>query len=136
MLAVASAVAGRSKDRGTQVGACVADARGRIVGTGYNGFPKGAPDALLPTSGKAKHAWTLHAEVNAMLQAIATAGDVTLPQGSALYCTHRPCATCVKLAAHVGVKVVIYSADELSPGQEREASLVAKTLSVSVRRRR
>jgi hypothetical protein len=38
----------RSKDPSTQVGACLVDADRRIVGIGYNGFPRGCSDDMLP----------------------------------------------------------------------------------------
>ena len=38
----------RSKDPSTQVGACLVDADNRIVGIGYNGFPRGCSDDVLP----------------------------------------------------------------------------------------
>ena len=38
-VAVLSAM--RSKDPNTQVGACIVNPQKRIVGIGYNGFPKG-----------------------------------------------------------------------------------------------
>ena len=47
-LAVAFLSAMRSKDPSTQVGACIVNSRNRIVGIGYNGFPKGCSDDVLP----------------------------------------------------------------------------------------
>jgi hypothetical protein len=38
----------RSKDPSTQVGACLVDADNHIVGIGYNGFPRGCSDDVLP----------------------------------------------------------------------------------------
>ncbi len=35
-------------DPGTQVGACIVDSDNRIVGIGYNGFPRGCDDDVLP----------------------------------------------------------------------------------------
>ncbi|HSL40652.1 MAG TPA: cytidine deaminase, partial [Desulforhopalus sp.] len=40
-MAVALLSAQRSKDPSTQVGACVANDQNKIVGVGYNGFPRG-----------------------------------------------------------------------------------------------
>jgi hypothetical protein len=47
-LSVAFLSAMRSKDPSTQVGACIVNSRNRIVGIGYNGFPKGCSDDVLP----------------------------------------------------------------------------------------
>ena len=61
--------AGRSKDPNTQVGACVADPHNRIVGIGYNGFPRGCSDDRLPWAREGayldtKYPFVCHAEVN------------------------------------------------------------------------
>lgn len=47
-IAVAFLSAMRSKDPSTQVGACIVNSRNRIVGIGYNGFPRGCSDDILP----------------------------------------------------------------------------------------
>ena len=38
----------RSKDARTKIGACIVDSHNRIVGIGYNGFPRGCPDDEFP----------------------------------------------------------------------------------------
>ncbi|MGB6127968.1 MAG: cytidine deaminase, partial [Psychrilyobacter sp.] len=38
----------RSKDPSTQVGACIINEDKKIVGAGYNGFPKGCSDDEFP----------------------------------------------------------------------------------------
>ena len=43
----------RSKDPNTQVGACIVNPDKKIVGIGYNGFPKGCSDDELPWSREA-----------------------------------------------------------------------------------
>ncbi|RYY86465.1 hypothetical protein EON63_05715 [archaeon] len=47
-MAVSFLSAMRSKDPSTQVGACIVNEEKRIVGIGYNGFPKGCSDDELP----------------------------------------------------------------------------------------
>jgi hypothetical protein len=47
-MSVAFLSAMRSKDPSTQVGACIVNPDMRIVGIGYNGFPRGCSDDLLP----------------------------------------------------------------------------------------
>lgn len=47
-IAVAFLSAMRSKDPSTQVGACIVNKKLRIVGIGYNGFPRGCSDDILP----------------------------------------------------------------------------------------
>ena len=38
----------RSKDPSTQVGACIVNQDKRIIGIGYNGFPRGCSDDVFP----------------------------------------------------------------------------------------
>lgn len=130
---VAAAVARRSKDETTRVGAVVVNADNVIIGTGFNGFPKGAPDEMLPAGGPHRHLWVIHAEVNAVLSALGSRpGDVP---SSTIYCTHRPCAACVKLMSHVGVLQVVFGVDELSSEQDQQATEVERVLGLRVRRR-
>ena len=45
---ISEVIAQRSKDPNTQLGACVVDENNVIVGLGYNGFPRGCSDGILP----------------------------------------------------------------------------------------
>eukprot|EP00980_Cylindrotheca_fusiformis_P009959 scaffold2201_cov119-Cylindrotheca_fusiformis.AAC.4 len=69
-MAMAFLTAERSKDPNTQVGACIVDAENRVLGLGYNGFPRGCSDEELPWArGNAnplhnKYLYVCHAEVN------------------------------------------------------------------------
>jgi deoxycytidylate deaminase len=47
-MAIAFLSARRSKDPLTPTGACLVDEENRVIGIGYNGFPWGCPDDLLP----------------------------------------------------------------------------------------
>lgn len=47
-MGVAFLSAQRSKDPNTQVGACIVDENKCIIGIGYNGFPRGCADEVLP----------------------------------------------------------------------------------------
>ena len=76
-MAVALLSAQRSKDPNTQVGACVANDQNKIVGVGYNGFPRGCSDDELPWERAGsfldtKYPYVCHAELNAVLNAIST----------------------------------------------------------------
>jgi dCMP deaminase len=83
----------RSKDPHKQVGACVVNPAKRIVGIGYNGFPQGCSDDLLPWKDvdnedkwlNTKHPYIVPAETNAILN---TCGET---HGSTLYVTRFPC---------------------------------------------
>jgi dCMP deaminase len=66
---IAQEVASWSKDPGTKVGAVLVNDK-RILATGYNGFPSGISDSLERyMEREVKLAYTVHAEVNALLNA-------------------------------------------------------------------
>ena len=111
-MAVAFLTAKRSKDPNTQVGACIVNAQKRIVGLGYNGFPKGASDDWLPWARKGssdlhtKYPYVCHAEVNAILNK--GAADV---QNSTIYVALFPCNECAKVIIQAGIREVVYLHD-------------------------
>lgn len=47
-MGIAHLAAQRSKDPGTQVGACIVDADNKILTMGYNGMPTGCDDDHMP----------------------------------------------------------------------------------------
>lgn len=116
-LEVARLVSTWSKDPSTQVGAVVVDKLRRIVGTGYNGFPRGVEDAPERYGDRAtKLAMVVHAEHNAILQAGERARGGTIyvyPSFGA----PSLCASCAKSVIQSGiVRSVGYAPDE---GDER-----------------
>ena len=71
-MAVAFLSAQRSKDPATPTGACIVDQDYRVIGIGYNGFPRGCSDDALPWARGTQWLHTpdpymCHAEVNAIL---------------------------------------------------------------------
>jgi dCMP deaminase len=67
-LSIAQAVASKSKDPSTKTGAVIVAPDGRIVSTGYNGFPRGMPDSpSLYADRDAKYSRIIHCEMNAVL---------------------------------------------------------------------
>jgi len=96
-MGVALLSAQRSKDPNTQVGACIVDENKHIVGTGYNGFPKGCSDEELPWANNAenpndnKYPYVVHAEANAILN------STKQLKGATLYVVMFPCNECAKL---------------------------------------
>jgi len=92
-MAIASLSAHRSKDPKRPTGACIVDNDNRVVGIGYNGFPRGCSDDLLPwqneTGAPFLHTpspYECHAEVNAILNKCSA--DVA---GARLYVAQFPC---------------------------------------------
>lgn len=97
----------RSKDPNTQVGACIVTPDNKIVGIGYNGFPRGISDDAFPWDAKGsfeetKYPYVVHAEANAILNATQ---DV---KGCRLYVTLYPCHECMKLIIQSGINEIIY----------------------------
>ena len=81
----------RSKDPHTQVGACIVNQDKRIVGVGYNGFPRGCSDDEIPWGRdgdwvNTKYPYVCHAELNAILNAN---GNL---KGCTLYVDLFPCS--------------------------------------------
>lgn len=102
----------RSKDPNTQVGACIVDTKRRVVGLGYNGFPKGCSDDELPWAREGgfldtKYAYVCHAELNAILNKNNEDLD-----GCTIYVALFPCNECAKLIIQSGIKEVVYLSDK------------------------
>lgn len=101
----------RSKDPGTQVGACIVSEENRILSMGYNGLPNGCSDDDFPWNSEGdfldkKNSYICHAELNAILNAV---GNV---KGATLYVTFSPCNECAKAVIQSGIKRVVYLDDK------------------------
>ncbi len=102
----------RSKDPSTQVGACIVDPDKKIVGTGYNGAPRGIEDDSFPWAREGdfletKYAYVCHAELNAILNS--TKENL---KGCTLYVALFPCNECAKAIIQSGIKKVVYLSDK------------------------
>jgi len=132
---LAQAAAEKSKDATTKVGSCVVDVDMSLLSTGYNGPPRNSRDSRKMLEGKARHLWVIHAEENAVLFALAAIGRRPgMLRMCRLYCTHRPCARCLRLAAHVGIRDVVYGYDGLDDEQRDLSTEVQIELNVEVRK--
>lgn len=111
-MGVALLSAQRSKDPSTQVGACIVNEEKKIVGVGYNGFPKGCDDDILPWDREGsfletKYPFVCHAELNAILNSISR--DLT---GCSIYIALFPCNECAKAIIQSGIREIIYLSDK------------------------
>lgn len=102
----------RSKDSGTQVGACIVNENNRILSVGYNGMPCGCDDNVMPWSREGdpldtKYTYVCHAELNAILNY--DGGSV---RGARIYTTLFPCNECAKAIIQSGLTEVIYFSDK------------------------
>lgn len=93
-----------------QVGCVLVDRRNRILATGYNGVPSGAPhctDVACPGAGfpsgqGLEHCEAIHAEQNAIL---------LLPdpwEVATAYVTTFPCDSCIKLFLGTSCRRIVY----------------------------
>ena len=119
---IARLIAQRSKDPSTQAGACIVNDKKIVIGLGYNGFPRGCSDEVLPWDREGaqmsdtKYAYVVHAEENAVLN---TASST---EGATLYCTLFPCNDCTKVIIQKGIKEVVYESDKYHDKPEWVAS--------------
>ena len=96
--ALADHIAQWSKDPSTKVGCVLTDSKFRVVGMGYNGFPRYVNDSKTRLENReTKLLYTQHAEANALLNAVAST------EGARAYVTHHPCAHCAGLMIQAGV---------------------------------
>lgn len=113
-IGIAEATANRSTCLRHQLGAVLVKDR-RILGTGYNGAPRGLPHCVdvgcmrdklkIPSGTMHELCMAVHAEQNAVIQA-ALHGAST--EGSEMFITHAPCAVCTKIMINAGVKRIVY----------------------------
>ncbi len=111
-MGVALLSAQRSKDPSTQVGACIVNRERKIVGVGYNGFPRGCEDEQFPWAREGdfldtKYPFVCHAELNAILNAISR--DLS---GCSIYVALFPCNECAKAIVQSGITEVVYLEDK------------------------
>lgn len=118
-MAIAALSGQRSKDPTENAGACIADGNNRIVGIGYNGFPRGCSDDLLPWAPSSslescsnkkigsilhtKDPYMCEAEINAILNKYST--DVS---GSRLYVKNFPRNESAKMIIQSGISEIVY----------------------------
>lgn len=111
-LRIAKEVSTWSKDPGTCVGAVLVKDK-RILATGYNGFPQFIEDGPERYQNREiKLAYTVHAEVNAILNA-ARNGSKT--NGSTIYVTFSPCVSCSTGLIQAGISRVVCPDLSLAP---------------------
>lgn len=111
-MGVALLSAQRSKDPGTQVGACIVGQDNKILSMGYNGMPIGCSDDAMPWDRDGdpldtKYLFVCHAELNAILNH----GRAGL-EGAKVYTTLFPCNECAKAIIQSGIREVIYLQDK------------------------
>ncbi len=100
-LGLAKVVSQRSHDQHTKHGCVITDLQHRILGVGYNGFPKGMDDSKLPLTRPEKYDWIIHAERNAL-------SNCTIrPDNGIAYVTGQCCNDCIMALWQEGISKVI-----------------------------
>lgn len=99
-IGLAHVVAKKSHDIQTQHGCIITDQKNRVLGLGYNDFPRGLDDASLPNTRPEKYAWMIHAERNAL------ANCVVRPDDGIAYVTGQCCNDCIMSLWQEGIKTV------------------------------
>jgi dCMP deaminase len=99
-IGLAAVVAQRSHDVQTKHGCIITDQNHRILGVGYNGFPKGLNDNSLPNTRPLKYDWIIHAERNAL------SNCVIRPDNGIAYVTGQSCNDCIMALWQEGIKKV------------------------------
>lgn len=100
-LGLAIVASKRSHDSQTQHGCVITDKNNRILGLGYNGFPRGLNDDSLPNKRPDKYPWMIHAEKNALSNCIIR------PDNGIAYVTGQCCNDCIMALWQEGVTTVV-----------------------------
>jgi dCMP deaminase len=99
-LGLAKVVSQRSHDLQTQHGCVITDSHNRVLGMGYNGFPRGLKDTDLPNVRPLKYPWMIHAERNAL------SNCVVRPDNGIAYVTGQSCCDCIMALWQEGISTV------------------------------
>lgn len=103
-MALAEHVAQWSKDPSTKVGAVIVGCGKKVVGMGYNGFPRYVEDDEDRYNDREmKYGFVVHAEANAIMNS-----DFSACKHATLYVTLSPCRECAKLIIQSGILRVVY----------------------------
>lgn len=136
-MSLAHLSAKRSKDPNTKVGAVIVNNKQRVVGIGYNGFPRtlhSQNDEDYPwekqgTTLDTKYAYVVHAELNAILNANQAV------DGCKIYVSLFPCNECAKAIIQAGIVEIVYEDDKYFMEDSVKASkLMLKNAGVTLRK--
>ena len=97
-MSMALLISMRSIDPSQKNGCVIVDENKRVLSVGYNGFPRGSKDELIPLKRPDKHLFIIHAEKNAILN---KQFDII---NSTIYVTAFPCLSCMRTIIQSGIK--------------------------------
>ncbi len=138
-MAVSFLSAQRSRDPVDRAGACIVNEENRIVGIGYNGFPRDCPDECLPWATVSEESVLLHtknpfmcqAEINAVLNKISP--DV---RGCKMYVSRFPNNDCAKVIIQAGITEIVYERDPIKCDSTCASRILFKLAGVKTRQYR
>ena len=104
-MSMAILISMRSIDPSQKNGCVIVGKNNKILSVGYNGFPRGSIDELIPLKRPDKYLFIEHAEKNAILN---RQFDI---EGATLYTTAVPCLACTRSIIQSGIKRVVYLSD-------------------------
>ena len=101
-MSMAVLISMRSIDPSQKNGCVIVDDNKKVLSIGYNGFPRGSKDELIPLTRPEKYLFIEHAEKNAILNKQFDIKDSTL------YNVGFPCLPCFRSIIQSGIKRVVY----------------------------
>lgn len=126
-LSIAEAVATKSKDPITKVGAVIVGPDRQIVSTGFNGFPRNIEEVDWRWQRPIKYNFVVHAEMNAIYNA--ARHGIPL-RGCHIFITGlAPCSKCAMGIIQAGIESVLGAAPAPGPsGKWEEDAILANDL--------
>jgi dCMP deaminase len=120
------AIAKKSKDRSTKVGAVIVGPDQEVRSMGYNGFPRNVNDEVDERHQRPlKYKWTEHAERNA----IYNAARVGIPlKGCSIYISYVPCTDCARAIIQSGINEVVCKTLTPLPGWEEDQAIALEMM--------
>lgn len=96
-LGLAYFISRRSPDSQTKHGCVLVNDNHQILSVGFNGWPRGMKDELVPNTRPQKYTYVVHAELNALLNCQLP------PKGATAYVTGECCVECLKAMRQSGI---------------------------------
>ncbi len=104
-MSLAEWAASQSEDRSRKTGAVIVDEDSRVVGIGWNQFPRRLDTKVEARHERpAKYQWTEHAERNAIYDAAALGVST---KGTTMFLTWYPCADCARAVIQAGIHTLV-----------------------------
>lgn len=104
-MSLAVLISTRSPSQKLKVGSVIVK-ENRVISSGYNGYPSGAPHSSINRDGHEIN--TIHSEQNSISDSAKRGVSI---DNSTIYITHFPCINCCKYIISSGIKTVIYLED-------------------------